>query len=366
MTGVFTDLWNSALPVPSLSQIQELDTVSIRSVFRNDPEMDGYHFLHGVTITSHRNELIATWANNKGAENTQSEVVRWSISTDDGVSWSAPQIAVQAEEGTGASHGAVLSVNGEVWGFFPHFKGLREHVRTFAYRLEANQWREISCIADAPFWPLNEPILLENGDWIMPGVWVGGAWGAKNNTAAVALTHGDFSKWRIVALPKPADLVMWGECGILQQENSLVCLSRCWHDRPVALYSISRDNGKTWTELAASNLPMTDSKPCVGNLRDGRGYLIGSTTLDGGTARYPLTIALASQGGLPFSAIRSIRRGGPNEQTGKRMTLSYPYACEANGKLYVAYSAAWIGERIHNDSNSAELAVIPLSALSVQ
>ena len=110
---------------------------------------------------------------------------------------------------------------------------------------------------------------------------------------------------------------------------------------------------------------MATSKPCCGTLSNGVRYLICSVSSDGGGRRSPLTIALGRPGERGFSRLLTIRDAideqGPGESHANA-ALSYPYATEHQRKLYVGYSNN--GPRRGNN-NSAEMAIIPLSALSL-
>jgi hypothetical protein len=167
---------------------------------------------------------------------------------------------------------------------------------------------------------------------------------------------------------------MWGESTVLLFGNEVLNIARYIGDKPVALASISKDYGRTWTESEPSNLPMAASKPFSGTLSSGHSYLICTTTGNSGNERYPLTIALAEPGSREFSRIYVIRHAkfpeGPGESH-PRALLAYPYAVEHEGRLYVAYSnkGGEVGRARTPDnkeipnSNSIELAVIPLDAL---
>lgn len=100
--------------------------------------------------------------------------------------------------------------------------------------------------------------------------------------------------------------------------------------------------------------------------------MIGATTADSGKRRSPLTIALSRPGEMAFSQVLVIRHAlfpeGPGESH-QNAALAYPYAIEHDGKLYVGYSNSGggvgregKGRQLWNN-NSAEMAVIPLSAL---
>ena len=135
--------------------------------------------------------------------------------------------------------------------------------------------------------------------------------------------------------------------------------------KPTALVAVSDDYGRTWTKSLPSNLPMATSKPYTGTLSTGQRYLVCTTTADTGGRRAPLTIAVGRAGENGFRKIFRIRNAedsaGPGDSNA-RASLSYPYAVERDGQLYVGYSNS--GGRRGNH-NSAELAIIPVAALTV-
>jgi hypothetical protein len=242
------------------------------------------------------------------------------------------------------------------------------HARAYLLNETDNTWERKGTVVEGGFWPLQEPLKMADGNWIMSGISVG-----KGNPAAVAISRGeDFSKWDLVVIPKPADLKMWGESSVILDGKRVTNIARCDGKQPVALVAVSEDGGRTWTESRPSNLPMAASKPYAGTLSTGQRYLICSTTADGGNRRSPLTLAVSRPGETAFSKLFVIRHaafpGGPGESNPK-CALSYPYAVEHGGKLYVGYSNSGggvgrvgTGRELWNN-NSAELAVIPLAAL---
>ena len=133
--------------------------------------------------------------------------------------------------------------------------------------------------------------------------------------------------------------------------------------KPMALVAVSDDYGRTWTKSLPSNLPMATSKPYTGTLSTGQRYLVCTTTADTGGRRAPLTIAVGRAGENGFRKIYRIRNAessaGPGESNA-RASLSYPYAVEHDGQLYVGYSNS--GGRRGNH-NGAELAIIPVASL---
>lgn len=341
-----------------------LDNVRFHSIRARGPGTENYRFLHGVIIAKYQGSLYACWACNVGEENSETEVVCGCCSHDDGATWSESRLWLTGGEKEGISHGAFLATESNLWGFFPHFTGIRENVRTYLWQMQGdNTWKKICRITDEPFWPLGEPQKMENGNYIMPGVYVGGPWGSTENPAAVAISQkDDLTKWKVIKIPKAEDLVMWGEAGVLINKNKICCVFRNWYKDPVARAAVSEDFGQTWTTAERTNLWMADSKPALGTLKNGKRYLIGTTLSDNGYLRYPLTIALGSGEVTAFQEVKCIRKHDaerdPDLKQGQRLLLAYPYATEADGKLYVTYSVGIVGGSIDNYNNAAELAVI--------
>lgn len=184
---------------------------------------------------------------------------------------------------------------------------------------------------------MQQPQQMDDGNWIMTGLKVG-----EGNPAIVAISHGDdFLKWDVVPIPQAKNLKkMWGESTVIISGKQITNISR-YGDKAEALVATSEDYGRTWSEMRPSNLPMTTSKPIAGTLSTGQRYLVCTTTAESGKRRSPLTIAVSRPGETLFSKVFVIRHAefpdGPGESH-KGAALSYPYAIEHEGKLYVGYS----------------------------
>lgn len=365
-------LWLSSAPVPKIAELDGLKGVQFHVIKANEPEKDGYKWLHGLALAWHKGRLYASFGHNKGQENTVGEVARGRMSCDGGKTWGEVfTIGAGDTPDLGISHGVFLSRGGELWAFMGAFYGNKltdiasSKVHTRAYRLNeaTGAWESQGTVIEGGFWPMQEPLKMDDGNWIMSGLRVGGG-----HPGAVAISHGDdLTKWDLVPIPRPADLKMWGESTVVVRGKHVQNFARISSLPSTVLTATSEDYGRTWTEHTPSNLPMIRSKPYTGTLSTGQPYLICTTTEEARTKnhRSPLTIAVGQPGEAGFRQIFRIRGSVCPESPGDsdpRAHLSYPYAIEHDGRLYVGFSN--MGGRGGNE-NSAELAVIPITSLRV-
>lgn len=361
-------IWDKTHELLNAQELPVLEDISFHVIKPYEVETDGYRFLHGVALVWHKDKLYASFGHNKGEENTVSEEARYRVSEDGGMTWSDVRMIDPGTEDLAVSHGVFHSTGDQLWAFHGAYHGFRKGLHTRAYLLNetTNKWEFQGTILEGNFWPINPPVKMDDGNWIMPGLLVGGG-----NPTAVAISHGDsMTDWELVRIPNhPSVGNMWGESAIVVDGPHVMNICR-YGAKATALVSTSEDYGRTWTELRESNLPMVTSKPSAGRLSTGQNYLIATTTANSGSRRYPLTIALSRPGEKLFSKVYVIRHAefpeGPGESH-HHAALSYPYAIEHNGKLYVGYSnnGGKVGGRAGND-NSAEMAIIPLSQLVTQ
>ncbi len=364
-------LWSNSKPVPKTEDLATLPGIEFRVIKPYEFNQDGYRFLHGVGLGFHKGRLYASFGHNQGGENTDTEEARFCTSDDAGKTWSTvATMDAGLEPGVGVSHGVFLSLKGQLWAFHGAYSGTMEKVHARAYLLDETRqtWQPKGTVIEGGFWPLEPPVKMTDGNWIMSGFSVG-----KGNPAAVAISHGDnMLKWDLVVIPLATDLgKVWGESSVIVEGKRITNTAR-YGEKPFALVSVSEDYGRTWTSSQRSNLPMATSKPSAGVLSTGQRYLICSTSADGGARRSPLTIAVSRPGETLFSKVFVIRQAvfpeGPGESH-KSAALSYPCAIEHDGKLYVGYSnnggnvgRVGTGRELWNNS-SAELAIIPIKSL---
>lgn len=360
-------LWDTASTLPQAADLPRLQGVTFHVIKKWDRQADGYTFLHGVGLGWHKNKLYASIGHNKGAENTVSEEAQYRVSEDQGKTWSALRVIDAGQQPELAvSHGVFLSHRGKLWAFHGAYFGKMQKIHTRAYSLEegSGKWHEHGVVLRNGFWPMNQPVPMDDGNWIMPGISAGPYANNQIFPAAVAISHGDdFTRWDYVPIPTGEGIDrMWGESANIVDGKRVLNIAR-YGGEAFALAAVSEDYGRTWSGSRISNLPMATSKPVAGRLSTGQRYLICTTARNNGGKRTPLTIAVTEPGENIFSKVFAIRRSHHVDAPGESadvLSLSYPCAIEHDGHLYVGYSNN--GGRRGN-LNSAELAIIPIASL---
>ena len=350
------NLWSSDIPFPEADQIPLPDAISYVRVNRAVEKES--QFLHGAAIISFNGEFYASWANSPVNENSGDECVRGKVSSDGGWSWqNAKTIASDLPGLKRRSHGVFFEHKDKLWSFTANFGGTDkpwakgkiyfENLCTEAFLLdtEHDSWKLVKTVTP-DFWPMDEPTLMKNGNWIVGGV-------DTNFKAAVAIIpKDDILNWIVVKIPQP-EKACYAETSVIVDGDSVLAVMRN-HLVQVAAVSSSLDFGQTWTMATGSNYPMTTSKPYAGMLSTGQRYLVSN--LD--KSRDYLTLAVSEPGQKHLSHVWMIRQGVSRQPLykgwAKSPQWSYPYAYEHDGKLYIIYSVG---------KEDCELAILPLSSI---
>lgn len=363
-------LWDETTSLPLAAEMPVLDGVKFHVIKKWNKAADGYTFLHGVNLAWHKGKLYGSFGHNKGAENTVTEEAQYRVSDGGGKTWSKIRVIdAGPEDNLAVSHGVFLSHAGKLWAFHGAYSNKMENIHTRAYSLDerTNQWLHHGVVIKHGFWPMNQPVKMQDGNWIIPGISAGPYSNNRVFAAAVAISQGDdFTKWEYVAIPTSQGIQrMWGESAIFLDGQRVYNIAR-YGGRAQALVAVSDDFGRHWTPSRISNLPMATSKPAAGTLSTGQRYLICTTAKNNGGQRSPLTIAVTEPGKNVFKkvfVIRHARHDNQSVESANRLSLAYPCAIEHEGHLYVGYSNN--GGRRGN-LNSAEMAIIPIKQLEIK
>lgn len=312
----------------------------------------GWDFLHGAAVVEHKGQLLVNWAHNPGKENTATELVRGRRSDDGGKTWGEAELVAPGFEGPRRhSHGVFLEQDGKLWCFVSNFgegepKGLFSGLRTEAFTLneQTNDWDSQGIVAN-DCWPMDAPMKMADGNWIMGGL-------TSKIRSCVAISHGDdLTKWDTVPIPWPEGRGFL-ETSILVEDDQVTAFIR---NQGWVAISVSKDYGRTWSEVMKGNYPMAASQPFAGKLSTGQSYLLSNIR-----NRHTLAIAVSKPGEKTFSRVWRVRHGeGPEDYAGavRGGAWAYPYAYEHDAKLYVVYSVR---------KRECEMAIIPISSLTVE
>lgn len=350
------------------ARLKRPDDVAYYRVFDTIRERGCGHFLHGVAVEEFEGRLAVCFAFNEGDENSVTERLMVCWSPDGGHSWTRPErIGVPASHAD--SHSVFLVRGGELWCFGPRFYGLGappltakgrqaihfRDLRMQAWRYAQGEWQEMGVVG-GDFWPLGRPELMEDGNYLIPGCdeyWMG----------AVAVSQGqDLTRWEIVKLDTGGEV--FTEAGAWIQGRKVLAVLRNQsvptQGRYHAAVALSEDFGRSFSQCQLSNLPMATTKPFCGRLSDGRPYLVFNQSVEGAPHdRSRMILGVGEPGEMAIRRAWLLDEGA--EYQGRRLGLSYPYARQAGGTLYVAYSyESEPGKGNHND---AMLAALDVSAI---
>lgn len=352
-------VWAPDASFRSISELQLPDRISHIVIHRGN---DDFRFLHESSIIHHHNSFFVAWNNSPAAESEKGTVVRWIRSDDDFASWSspAPLAAPLDHESTIWESCQLLSTDDTLWAFVgqvhsqprrPGETGGRMVV--FIFDNATQQWREHSCIEG--FHPLSRPQQTAEGNWAMGGQF-------NLVQPRVAVSHGnDLASWDVFEIPSsPEDRINFAETSLVANEGLLTAYVRSSIE--AVHVAESHDNGRNWSSLRISNLPMSSSKTCAGRCSTGQCYLAFNMKPegDGAKSRDVLAVSVTAPGERLFRKLVVIRNGtSPGTRFAgycKSEQWSYPSVVEHDDKMYFTYSVT---------KEDCCLSIVPLREFSV-
>jgi hypothetical protein len=137
-------------------------------------------------LTRYEDRIIAAFGQNiTKNENNSTELANFRISKDGGETWSSLHTIDNPDGDLAVSHGVFLNHQHQLWAFLGAFykqgrPGGRVHTRAYLAKPGTISngkpvWRNVGVVAWDGFWPLQEPVLMDNISLmeraLVPGKW---------------------------------------------------------------------------------------------------------------------------------------------------------------------------------------------------
>ena len=211
-------LWNDD-NADKMKNLENIQYINVHTAIDGE-----YQFLLGAAIIKHENKLHASWGNSFRKENDNNTILAEKCSFDNGKTWTDHRKISKTEEGFGRSHGVYFEYKGNLFAFCPKAKfdkiDAYPELKMEAYKLSAqDEWECIGVVLEEDFWPMCQPIILDEGSFLMAGL--------KTNTAEAAVaicSDGDIKKWTMKVIPNPQKYEYWGETTVLKKKDKYLVL----------------------------------------------------------------------------------------------------------------------------------------------
>ena len=327
-----------------LKPAKEVKTVTI---FKATELSD--HYANGVVLSAFKGKLYCMWQSSPKDEDSDDTRVVYSISHDDGNTWSKPMTLAAPSRDYYCTSGGW-----QVWGdtliaFIDTWeKGLSPRGGKTCYMTSSDglKWSKIQPVRMIDGSEMNgvleqDPYRLPDGRIIgathfMPGLHVCPVF-TDDPRGISGWQKGQFEAEDIGKTSREIEPSQY-----LQPDGTIVMLFRDQSSSFYKLVSVSKDRGETWTKTTLTSFPDARTKQCAGNLPDGTSFIVSCPVP--AKRRWPLVLHLSGDG-KKFGQAILLRSGTPGDlpprrYDGRYKTLgySYPKAIVHKGKLYISYS----------------------------
>lgn len=313
----------------------------------HDVDSDTWRYNMGPAIIGHSGTMHCIWKSTPGDETSTNAVTRYSYSTNDGFTWSTPQI-IANDSGPGwYGHGTLFVVSNIVYALLPH--EYSDSYDTELWRLNGSTWSLIGKIRD-DFYPQENPKLMPNGNWICGGFERQGT----TTYSAVIISQGSniTSTWTLKRID--AYQSRGFETSTWIDGAEVTACTRQWKKDAAGVLRmgslVSIDSGNSWNpgyiiNYPASNFPFVDAHVYADHVSNGERYLVYNMPVSGVyNNRRVLAIAFAEPGSRVLSSIYKLRDHGDTEPhypgIAKDPGWMQANGCEYNGNIYIVYVRA--------------------------
>ena len=317
-----------------------------------------YQFLHEAAIIEYHEVLFASWYSNFKTELNGRTPICERRSYDGGKTWS--DIKIIADDGSERIIYCppVYGICDDKLYMLINEMVKADHIHALdLFVLDEESDRFVKLWSrPIPFKLNTNVVTLNNGKLMLPGR-IAEIDGFPNTPAVLISDSGKIdAEWRLVKIAENGKLpdgeeYVHPECSSVVLENIVYMFCRN-DNRHVPIMYISEDNGETWSEPMAINIPFIHSKIYSGTLSDGRNYVVGNVlNID----RTKLAIYFSEKGSMHFNDAILLTDGAISEFPDAK-AWHYPCAVESNGELKIICSLSY-----ENDSRGAALITVPIN-----
>lgn len=327
------------------------------------PKNKEFSFSIGPNITSYQNELFVLWGSSKRDENDDYSLIAVKKSADFGVTWSPLQYINAPLKGFALSHGVFLHYKNNLYILAPQAKFSNNHkyiypelhTVLFRYDRSTNNWvyQQITTGKSDNFWPLDNPLVLDNGTQVIGGIQ---PVRFPLGHPAIAIMK-NLNLWTIIRIPT-GNKKVWGETTVLKNDSELWAFIRSGQSLPRKVYfSKSEDKGLTWTEIQETKILSDKSKLFAATLSNKTKLLCRSLN---SRAKIGIVYNLFWDKSKKISAKNefNLMKNLPPKirfpGRAKRPQWAYPSACVFKGNLYIVF---------HEGKENIRLVTLPLATL---
>ena len=321
------------------------ETVKTVTVFKATEQSD--HYANQAVLAAFKGRLYCMWQSSPKDEDADDTRVVYSVSTDNGLSWSTPvTLAAPSSEDYCTSGGWLvlgdtLTAYIDLWQKSQDVRGGRT---CFITTTDGVHWSNLQPVLMADGTPM-DGILEQDPYTLNDGRIVGAAHFQPGLHVCPVYTddptgHGGWHKAQFASEDRGKQSRELEPSQYVRPDGSIVMLFRDQSSSFRKLAAVSTDRGETWTKPALTDYLDSRTKQCAGNLPDGTAFMVSCPS--GSKNRWPLVLQL-SQDGVTFDhtiMLRSEEELPPRRYEGRYKTLgySYPKALYHNGCLYIGYS----------------------------
>ncbi len=324
----------------------------------------GDKFANGVVLIPFNGKLYCQWQSSEKDEDAPDTKVVYSVSSDDGKTWSKPSVLAKTIPDGYRSSGGWWTDGKQLVAFineWPDKIKPRGGRTLFMTSTDGKKWSKLKPLMMKNGKPLDaifeqDPHALPDGRIIcaahfQPGLFVSPIY-TDDPSGTKGWVRSEFKSNDSGSNTSSEMEPSW----FYNEDKNPVMIFRDQDSSFLKLASISTDRGESWTLSEKTNFPDARTKQSAGNLPDDTAYIVGNPVDN--KLRSPLAVVL-SKDGKTFDRAFLLRSTSSDLEVvyagkAKRKGFHYPKSIVHNGYLYAAYTT---------NKELVEITRVPLESL---